>query len=120
MEDPVSPQTAEIMRQAMIRWPNGTATRMAIPGYEVGAKTGTAQFGPDPPASHAWIIPWAGLPGRRHVAVAVIVEDQSGAARATGGRVAAPIAKEVMAKSCRSQRRRWPARPYLPGRPERT
>jgi peptidoglycan glycosyltransferase len=76
----------------------GTATRLAIPGFEVGGKTGTAQLGSNPPTSHAWIIGWAGPPGDAKVAIAVIVERQSGASEATGGRVAAPIAQAVMAK----------------------
>ena len=98
----VSPQTADIMRQAMLEAvTNGTATRLQIPGLDVGAKTGTAQFGPSVPLrSHAWVICWAGKPGEpASIAVAVIVEDQSGAAESTGGRVAAPIAKQVIEQS---------------------
>ena len=54
-----------------------------IPGLDVGAKTGTAQFGPSAPLrSHAWVIAWAGQPGQAAtIAVAVIVEDQDGAQR---------------------------------------
>ena len=44
---------------------SGTARNLAIPGFEVGGKTGTAQLGTDPPRSHAWIIGFAGPPGRR-------------------------------------------------------
>ncbi len=96
---PVSPQTAGVMRLAMVQVvQRGTATRLAIPGFEVGGKTGTAQLGSDPPTSHAWIIGWAGPPGDPKVAIAVIVERQSGQSEATGGRVAAPIAQKVMAK----------------------
>ncbi|HEX7097428.1 MAG TPA: penicillin-binding transpeptidase domain-containing protein [Acidimicrobiales bacterium] len=94
----VSPQTAATMREAMIEVVrNGTASRLAIDGYVVGGKTGTAQLGTDPPRSHAWIIGFAGLPGQpASVAVAVIVEGQEGASEQTGGRVAAPIARAVM------------------------
>ncbi len=96
---PISPQTADVMHQAMIQVvQRGTATRLALPGFEVGGKTGTAQLGSNPPTSHAWIIGWAGPPGDAKVAVAVIVERQTGASEATGGRVAAPIAQAVMAK----------------------
>ena len=96
---PISPQTADVMRQAMVQVvQRGTATRLAIPGFEVGGKTGTAQLGSVPPTSHAWIIGWAGPPGDAKVAVAVIVERQPGTSEATGGRVAAPIAQKVMAK----------------------
>jgi len=98
----VSPQTASIMRDAMREVvTNGSAKLAAIEGYDVGAKTGTAQFGPAAPLrSHAWTIAWAGPPGQKPtVAVAVIVEDQSGANEGTGGRVAAPIAQRVMAQA---------------------
>lgn len=96
---PLSPQNAEQMRQAMIGVAqSGTATRLQIPGMEVGGKTGTAQLGTDPPKSHAWIIGFAGPPGDAKVAVAVIVEGQEGASEATGGRIAAPIGQAVMAR----------------------
>jgi peptidoglycan glycosyltransferase len=101
----VSPQTAATMRDAMINVvQRGTATRMAIDGYVVGGKTGTAQLGTDPPRSHAWIIGFAGKPGETpSVAVAVIVEGQEGASEQTGGRVAAPIAKAVMQAALQAQ-----------------
>ncbi len=89
---------AETLRQAMVNIAErGTARNLAIPGFEVGGKTGTAQLGTQPPRSHAWIIGFAGPPGEAaSVAVAVIVEGQEGASEQTGGRVAAPIAKAVM------------------------
>jgi len=97
--NPVSPQNAAVMRGAMIGVvERGTATALAIPGVEVGGKTGTAQLGTEPPKSHAWIIGFAGPPGDAKVAVAVIVEGQPGASEQSGGRVAAPIARAVMAK----------------------
>jgi peptidoglycan glycosyltransferase len=95
----VSPQTADIMRQGMREVvANGSATRLQINGLDVGAKTGTAQFGPSAPLrSHAWVIAWAGQPNQKpSIAVAVIVEDQDGASESTGGRLAAPIAKQVI------------------------
>ncbi|WP_426570733.1 peptidoglycan D,D-transpeptidase FtsI family protein [Aquihabitans sp. McL0605] len=95
----ISPQTADTMRQGMREVvATGSATRLQIPGYDVGAKTGTAQFGPAAPLrSHAWVIAWAAVPGQQaSIAVAVIVEDQSGASESTGGRLAAPIAKQVI------------------------
>jgi len=89
---------AETMRNAMINVAtSGTATRLAIPGYVVGGKTGTAQLGTNPPNSHAWIVGFAGPPdGPPEVAVAVIVEAQDGASEQTGGLVAAPIGRAVM------------------------
>jgi peptidoglycan glycosyltransferase len=75
----------------------GTATGMQIAGYEVGGKTGTAQLGTDPPQSHAWIMGFAGPPGDPKIAISVVVLNQPGVSEATGGRLAAPIAKQVMA-----------------------
>jgi peptidoglycan glycosyltransferase len=75
----------------------GTATRLQIPGYEVGGKTGTAQLGTDPPMSHTWIMGFAGPPGDPQIAIAVVVLNQPGVREATGGLVAAPIAQQVMA-----------------------
>jgi len=97
-----TPQTAQTMMEGMrevVR--NGSATRIAVEGLDIGAKTGTAQFGPSEPLrSHAWIIAWAGLPGQApSIAVAVIVENQDGASESTGGRLAAPIAKQVIEQS---------------------
>jgi peptidoglycan glycosyltransferase len=94
----VSPATAATMRDAMVNVvENGTASRLAVDGYTVGGKTGTAELGTDPPSSHAWIIGFAGPPGQQAtVAVAVIVEAQPGADEQTGGRVAAPIAQAVL------------------------
>lgn len=94
----MSPTSAATLRAAMVGVVNGgTAQRLAIPGREVGGKTGTAQLGTNPPQSHAWIIGFAGAPGQTpSVAVAVIVEGQPGASEQTGGRVAAPIAKAVL------------------------
>lgn len=90
--------TADILRRSMLGVvADGTATRLAIPGFEVGGKTGTAQLGTEPAKSHAWVIGFAGPPGQKAtVAVAVLVEGQPGASEQTGGRVAAPIAKSVL------------------------
>jgi peptidoglycan glycosyltransferase len=89
-----SPETAASVRDMMIGVVNGgTATRAAIPGVQVAAKTGTAQTtGND---AHAWLIGFAPADNPT-VAVAVIVESQPGVSEATGGRVAAPIARTVM------------------------
>lgn len=93
-----SASTADVLRRAMVEVvQRGTARNLAIPGMEVGGKTGTAQLGTDPPRSHAWIIGFAGPPGQpASVAVAVVVEGQAGASEQTGGQVAAPIARAVM------------------------
>jgi peptidoglycan glycosyltransferase len=98
----ISPGTANLLRQAMIGVvQDGTAENLDndLSGFEVGGKTGTAQLGTDPPRSHAWIIGFAGPPGEDpEVVVAVIVQGTEGSDdEATGGRVAAPIASQVMA-----------------------
>lgn len=95
---PISPAEAEVLQRAMYGVvESGTATAMRISGLAVGAKTGTAQLGTNPPRSHAWVIGFAGPPDRpAEIAVAVLVEGQPGASEQTGGRVAAPIAKAVI------------------------
>ena len=91
--------TSDLMREAMRGVvESGTATGLAVPGFDVGGKTGTAQLGTDPPRSHAWILGFAGPEGEQPtIAVAVIVEGQPGASEQTGGQVAAPIAQAVLA-----------------------
>jgi peptidoglycan glycosyltransferase len=88
--------TSAVLKQMMIDVArSGTATRAQIPGITVGAKTGTAQTG-TANESHAWLIAFAPAEAPK-VAVAVIVERQQGSGdAATGGRVAAPIAQQVM------------------------
>jgi peptidoglycan glycosyltransferase len=97
----MAPDVARTMREAMVGVvENGTATVMRTPGWEVGAKTGTAQLGTTPPKSHGWMIAFAGPPGEpAHVAVAVIVEGLPGVSEATGGSTAGPIAKAVLDKA---------------------
>jgi penicillin-binding protein A len=72
---------------------SGTATRAAVPGVSVAAKTGTAQTVGD--EAHAWLVGFAPAEAPT-VAVAVVVESQPGVVEATGGRVAAPIAAAVL------------------------
>lgn len=98
---PASPEVAATMREAMIGVvTDGTATVMEIPGFDVGAKTGTAQLGTVPATSHAWMIAFGGPPGGEPtVAVAVTVINVDGSSNATGGRVAGPIARSVLASA---------------------
>jgi penicillin-binding protein A len=85
---PISPRTAEQLRRMMVDVvEDGTGTGAQIDGVEVGGKTGTAQTGGDPTA---WFVGFAG----DQVAVAVVVPGAG--ADATGGRNAAPIARQVM------------------------
>jgi len=90
----VTPEVAATMKDMMIGVvEHGTATRIALPDVQVAAKTGTAQTGND--TSHTWIVAFAPAEAPR-VAVAVIVENQPNVSEATGGVVAAPIARAVL------------------------
>jgi peptidoglycan glycosyltransferase len=71
----------------------GTGTAARLPGIDVAGKTGTAQTGRN--TAHAWFIAFAPAAAPK-IAIAVIVEDQPGVGDATGGKIAAPIAKAVM------------------------
>jgi penicillin-binding protein A len=72
----------------------GTGTAARIPGVSVAGKTGTAQN--ETGAPHAWFVGFAPAEDPQ-VAVAVIVEHGGDAgSEATGGRVAAPIAAQMM------------------------
>jgi membrane peptidoglycan carboxypeptidase len=96
---PLDADDAAVLRDAMVQvvsGPQGTARVLAVPGMEVGGKTGTAQLGTEPPTSHTWMIGFAGPPGDPQVAVAVVVLDQPGASEFTGGQVAGPIAKAMI------------------------
>jgi peptidoglycan glycosyltransferase len=74
---------------------DGTGTRAKISGVRVAGKTGTAQHATGE-APHAWFVGFAPADDPK-VAVAVLVEDGGNlGSEATGGRIAAPIAKAVM------------------------
>ncbi|MDP9100852.1 MAG: penicillin-binding protein 2 [Actinomycetota bacterium] len=74
---------------------SGTGTAAQIPGVRVAGKTGTAQHAPGQPP-HAWFIGFAPADNPQ-VAVAVVVENGGSlGSEATGGRLAAPIARDVM------------------------
>jgi penicillin-binding protein A len=100
---PISPQTADAMRQMMISVvQSGTGTEAQIPGWVVAGKTGTStNCGTEPNCTtppNAWFTAFAGRPDQTpRIAVAVIVIDGGDlGSEATGGRVAAPIAKQVI------------------------
>jgi peptidoglycan glycosyltransferase len=91
----VSPGTAAVLTELMVdAVAGGTGTAADIDGAEVGGKTGTAEIPGSPP--HAWFIGFARSEARS-IAIAVVVE-KGGAAGddASGGKVAAPIARIVM------------------------
>jgi peptidoglycan glycosyltransferase len=74
----------------------GTGTGAQIDGVDVAGKTGTAETGVEGEAPHAWFIAFAPAAAPRY-AISVIVEGgNSGGTDATGGAVAAPIAKAML------------------------
>jgi peptidoglycan glycosyltransferase len=95
---PMDPATAATLRDLMIDVVNnGTGTRAQIPGVQVAGKTGTAQVQGQP--AHAWFIGFAPADAPQY-AIAVLVENggsSAGGDNATGGRIAAPIARQVLA-----------------------
>lgn len=97
----VSEATAEQLRSAMVTVvEEGTGSNAAVPGAEVGGKTGTAQHGENNSKTpYAWFTSYAKDPATgKQVAVAVLIED-SGAARSevSGNGLAAPVAQKMMA-----------------------
>ncbi|MDN5789639.1 MAG: penicillin-binding protein 2 [Micrococcales bacterium] len=91
-----SPATAEIVKKMMVAVvDNGSGARAQIGGVAVGGKTGTAEHDPKKPP-HAWFIAFAPADDPQ-VAVAVVVEDGGvTGSEVGGGRIAAPIAKNVI------------------------
>jgi peptidoglycan glycosyltransferase len=94
----IDPATADTMRTfmlAVVNDPRGTGTAAQIPNVQVAGKTGTAETatGEKP---HAWFIAFAPADHPKY-AIAVLVEHGgSDTAEVTGGRVAAPIAKQIL------------------------
>src|SRR5438093_271685 len=101
---PITPHTADQMRQMMINVvTSGTGTAAQIPGTTVAGKTGTAtNCGPVPNCNvppNAWFTAFApaGSGQTPTIAVAVIVLDGGNlGSEATSGLVAAPIAKQLI------------------------
>ena len=95
----ISTETAVRMREMMVSVvEGGTGYTAAIPGVTVAGKTGTATNGDNVPPN-AWFTAFApaGASDTPRIAVAVIVLNGGDLGNeATGGRVAAPIAKQVI------------------------
>jgi len=87
---PISAETADTLRSLMVKVvESGTGTQAALSGVKVAGKTGTAEVAQGEP--HAWFTAFAPADDPR-VVVAVLVENAG-----TGGSVAAPIARKVIA-----------------------
>jgi peptidoglycan glycosyltransferase len=91
-----SEATAAQVRDFMVKVvQSGTGTSAQIAGVTVAGKTGTAQTVANE-FPHAWFVAFAPAEAPRY-AVAVIVEHGGDAqSEATGGKVAAPIARQVL------------------------
>ena len=91
LAQPIKPETAMELTQMMESVvTSGTGTAAAISGVKVAGKTGTAENGTGQPNT-TWFISFAPADAPR-VAVAVVLQNQSG----TGGTTAAPIARQIM------------------------
>lgn len=87
---PITGATAATLRTLMVQVvKTGTGTAAALPGVQVAGKTGTAEVANA--QSHAWFAAFAPA-NDPSVAVVVIVENGG-----TGGGVAAPVARKVLA-----------------------
>jgi peptidoglycan glycosyltransferase len=93
---PISQTTAGQLTAMMVNVvDHGTGTAAQIPGVQVAGKTGTAQHGGSG-NPHAWFVAFAPA-AHPTIAVAVVVLDGGNlGSEATGGRVAAPIARAVI------------------------
>jgi penicillin-binding protein A len=92
----VTPDVAAALTRMMVTVvKSGTGTPAQIAGIEVAGKTGTAQHAKGA-APHAWFTAFAPASDPK-IAVAVVVEDGGNAgSEAFGGKVAAPIARQVI------------------------
>jgi penicillin-binding protein 2 len=102
---PVDPKDLDVVREGMfgaVNWPNGTATRVRVPGVTVAGKTGTAEFARDDNKdgqpdrdekgnlpTHAWFTSFAPYNDPEIVVTVFVANGGEGSA------VAAPIATKI-------------------------
>ena len=92
---PISAQTAAELNAMMVSVVQaGTGTAAQIPGVQVAGKTGTAQTATGNP--HAWFVCFAPAQNPKIVVAVVVLGGGSLGSEATGGHVAAPIARAVL------------------------
>ncbi|WP_328318548.1 peptidoglycan D,D-transpeptidase FtsI family protein [Streptomyces sp. NBC_00388] len=105
--EPLTKEHAQMVQKMMETVVNkGTGFNAKIPGVTVGGKTGTAQNGVNNSGNpYAWFISYAKTAQGSPVAVAVVVEDSDASRQdISGGGLAAPIAKDVMAAVINSKK----------------
>jgi peptidoglycan glycosyltransferase len=91
MSEETAARVNEMMQAVVV---SGTGTTAQIDGVAVAGKTGTAQTVPGE-SPHAWFIAFAPAEDPQ-LAVAVVVESSSAGSEATGGAIAAPLAKQIL------------------------
>ena len=97
---PISQTTAAQMTRVMIEVvQRGTGTAAQIPGVTVAGKTGTAQTTSGNP--HAWFVCFAPAQHPRIAVAVVALNGGTLASEATGGQVAAPVARAVIQAASR-------------------
>jgi peptidoglycan glycosyltransferase len=97
---------ASTLTDLMVGSENRTQGGGKITGVQIASKTGTAEHGTDPKNTppHAWYVAFAPAQNPT-VAVAVLVENGGNRAlEATGGSVAAPVGRAVIAEALRGGR----------------
>ena len=103
---PVDPANLDVVREGMfgaVNWPNGTATRVRVPGVTVAGKTGTAEFARDENKdgqpdrdekgnlpTHAWFTSFAPYNDPEIVVTVFVANGGEGSA------VAAPVATKIL------------------------
>jgi penicillin-binding protein A len=96
---PISIRTAGEMTTMMQNVvSSGTGTAANIPGCGVAGKTGTAQHATGA-APHAWFVSFAPVPNPQIVVAVIVLDGGSLGSEATGGQVAAPIARQIIEAS---------------------
>jgi peptidoglycan glycosyltransferase len=92
---PISGRTAADLTAMMVSVVQaGTGTAAQIPGIQVAGKTGTAETPSGKP--HAWFVSFAPAQDPRIVVAVVVLNGGDLGSEATGGQVAAPIARSVI------------------------
>jgi peptidoglycan glycosyltransferase len=102
----MSPFTASQIRDMMVDAENSYRNNGKIKVVSVAAKTGTAEHGTNPKNTppHAWYVAFAPADNPQ-VAIAVLVENGGDRnLEATGGSVAAPIGRAVIAAALQGRR----------------